>query len=189
MAPPGALIGPVALLVAGLMWLLARNDLVPGADLDVVLPVVLVLGGCVVALSGDGRRWKPNVVRRYVSILWRPPIVITKTAPAKLTITAILSTVTVKLDQADYPYSSRAIEIDITVVGGRVVLALPVGWKVGPGRIHERLLHLEGTLDWTTPVISSDEVVPDDIVGGPAVVVNVMGLLGAVALPVRPAVE
>jgi hypothetical protein len=146
--------------------------------------VILVLGGFYVALSDNGRRWKPNVICRYFSVLCRRRIDIAGTAPAKLAVTAFLGTMTVNLDQADYPHYSRAVEIDLTVVGGRVVLELPRSWKVGPGRIHERGLHLDGTLDWTEAVISANDV-PDDAI--PAVVINVLGLLGAVALPVRPA--
>lgn len=185
LAPPGTLIGPGVLLVAGIVWIVVRNDLVSGVDLDTVLPAVLVLGGFAVALSDDRRRWKPDMVRRCVSVLWSRRVDIDGTAPAKLAVTAILGTVTVNLGQADYPHASRAIEIDLTVVGGRVVLEeLPVGWKVGPGRIHERALRLDGTFDWTESVTSPDHVTDD---AGPAVVVNVLGLLGAVALPVRPA--
>lgn len=183
LAPRGTLIGPAVMLVAGIVWLLVRNKVVAGRDLDAALPVMLVLGGFYVALSDKGRRWKPDVVRRYVSFLWRRDVDIAGIAPAKLVVTALLGTVTVDLGQAAPP-APQVIEIDLTVVGGRVVLELPIGWKVVPGRIHERGVHLDGTLDCTESVISADDVSDD---ARPAVVINVLGLLGAVALPVRPA--
>jgi hypothetical protein len=187
LAPPAALTGPTVLLLAGGGWLLIRNDLVPRVDLGSVFAVLLVLGGFAVALSGGQRRWRPDLIRRHLVVVWRSEIKIEGRAPAKLAVTAVLGTMTVTFDEAvDFPSSVTAMEIDVSVFGGRVVIKPPASWKVGPGRIVERAMSLEGTLDWVTPALSPSHI-PEEFDGELAVLVNVVGLLGAVALPVRPA--
>jgi len=187
LAPPAALIGPAVLLLVGTGWLLIRNHLVPSVDLGSVFTVLLVLGGFAVALSGDRRRWRPDLVRRHLAVIWRPEIKIEGPAPAKLAVTAVLGTMTVVFDEAaDFPPGVTAMETDVSVFGGRVVIKPPASWKVGPGRIVERAMRLDGTLDWVTPVLSPNHI-PEELDGQHVVVVNVVGLLGAVALPVRPA--
>jgi hypothetical protein len=51
-----------------------------------------------------------------------------------------------------------AMEIDVSVFGGRVVIKPPVSWKVGPGRIAERAMRLDGTLDWVNPALSPSHI-------------------------------
>lgn len=187
LAPPAALTGPAVLLLGGGSWLLIRNDLVPRVDLGSVFAVLLVLGGFTVALSGGRRRWRPDLIRRHLAVIWRREIRIEGRAPVKLAVTAVLGTMTVTFDEAaKFPLEVPAMEIDVSVFGGRVVITPPASWKVGPGRIIERAMSLEGTLDWANPALSSSDI-PEEFSGELVVLVNVVGLLGAVALPVRPA--
>lgn len=186
MAPAGALAGPAVLLVVGAGWLALRHGLAPGLDAPTVLGAALILGGCAMALSDPGSRWRPGLTRRHLTILWRRRLTIEGPAPARLGITAVLGDVIVELTRADFPGGVHALEIDVTVLGGRVEITLPPTWKVGPGRIVERALRLDGELDWVTPVLSPDGLSAELRAGLP-VVVNVVGFLGAVALPERPA--
>lgn len=189
LAPPAALTGPAVLLIVGGGWLLIRNDLVPRVDLSSVFAVLLVLGGFAVALSGGQRRWQPDLIRRHLAVIWRREIRIEGRAPAKLAVTAILGTMTVTFDEAaDFPLNVAAMEIDVSVFGGRVVIKPPASWKVGPGRIVERAMRLDGTLDWVNPALSPEHI-PEEFDGQLVALVNVVGLLGAVALPVRPAAQ
>jgi hypothetical protein len=100
---------------------------------------------------------------------------------------AVLGTMTVTFDETvDFPVGVNAMEIDVFVFGGRVVIKPPTSWKVGPGRIIERAMRLDGTLDWVTPALSPSHI-PTEFDDQLVVLVNVVGLLGAVAVPVRPA--
>lgn len=183
LAPPWALVGPAVLLLVGTGWLILRNDLLPLADPNAVFGVVLVVVGCAVALSERRPRWRPGLVRRCIAVLGRRRLTITGDAPARLAVTAILGSVTVDLREAGFPGGFTAVEVDLTVLAGRVDLLLSPRWRVGPGRIVERALHLEGTLDWLTPVVSVADL-PSGFHPN-AVVINLTGFLGSVSLPQR----
>jgi hypothetical protein len=189
-APAAAFAAPALLLAAGAGWLVIRADLVPDVDVPAVLGATLIVAGCALALSRRRPRWRPDFARRHRSFFWRRrPIEVTGTAPAHLVLTALFGEIVVDLTNAEYPAGGAdALEIDVTAILGHVDIRLNPNWQVGPGRIIERAVHLRGTLDWVAPdVLLSARGLPAAITARQPVVVNVVGLLGAVTLPLRPA--
>ncbi len=188
LAPPGVLIGPAVLVAAGIGWLLVRYEVVVGADLPAALPVALVVGGFFVALTGRNERWRPNAVCRYLALLWRREFRVKGTAPAKLAVVAVLAPIVIDLTAAEFPGERDAVEVDVSVFAGRVELRLPAGWKSAVGRIHSRGVQFDGHLDVATPVSAPPELARAGV-DGPVVLVNVLGLAGAVALRSHPTPE
>ena len=185
-APPAALIGPGLVLLAGAGWLVARSGLVPSASLADIAAGFVILGGCLLALIGRQRRWNSDLVQRHVSVLWgRYPI--SGRSPSKLAVTALLGSVTIVIDDdVEFPPAVNAVEIDLIVFLSHVEIRLPREWIVVPGRFLERGLRLEGVVEPVAPVLSQDSI-PSNLDGRKLVIVNVVGLLGGVSLPSRPA--
>lgn len=193
-APRGVLAGPAMLLLAGGGWLLWRYGQVQRVDVSAVLAGVLVVGGFVVALGGEGRSSRPDTVRRCSALLLSPrPVELTGTAPAKVSARAVLASLVINLREVRPSGSFPVMELDITVLGGRVEVVVPAGRSVQVGRIHARRVRFaEAGGSQTRSLRIDDEVEMTIPLHDPArqrsdgedekVLLNVLGLAGEVVL-------
>lgn len=189
LAPRGVLAWPLVLIIGGAVGLAVQFGVLTAGMLNGVGPALLVAGGVVVAMSRRSR--EPTlaaIVARHCSVFMPiKPIDVHGVAPHKFILRCILGGIRLNLTKARYPPSADRITIDITLLGGWVVLHVPHGWPVHAGRVDlARGTQFVGNLNARLPVhdVSSKEDEPN------LVVLNVQGLSGRMTIsrdhPVDP---
>lgn len=179
-APAGTLLGPLLLVLAGLLWLLARRGSFHNGifDLDRVLPLTLVMAGIVMSLSRRFTYMVATGIVRINTVLIPVKRPLSGQPPRRLSVGAILAPVTVDLTYTTLPDSG--MEIDLTIVSGRITLVLPREWPpLVPGRLaHAHGLRLEGNLDAEERSKNAEERATE-------LVLSIIGLGGAVQIERR----
>jgi hypothetical protein len=180
MAPRGVLVGPAVLATSGAVWLIARGSVVGAEAVRQIIPLLLILGGFAVALSGGGREPQHFDVRRFRTILYPCEFILSGKTPRKISVLSFLFPATLDLSRVTAPVES-VVEVDVTTLAGRVVIVLPSTWAAVAGRIYASGVRFEGVLD--TPVVVDDEL----MMAKPTAIINVLGLAGSVFVRSQPA--
>jgi hypothetical protein len=157
---PTGEVATIPLLVGGLA---AAFLLVRYTDIDVgrAVAVAVVIGGFLMV-------WRPN---KFSVVKDRPTakvvrignrstrIAVEGEAPFKLTIIELFGRVTVDFTAAHFPSAVERIYLDLTVVGGTILVIVPrADWTIIPGRIMTgRKVDLKGRVDLLKPVEPDEE--------------------------------
>lgn len=187
--PRGVLAGPLVLIIGGAVGLAVQFGVLTAGMLNGVGPALLVAGGVVVAMS---RRSREPALAAIVARHWSvfvpiKPIRVQGVAPHKFILRCLLGEIQLDLTEAHYPASAHRITVDITLLGGWVVVHVPRGWPVRAGRVDlARGTQFVGYLSSPLPVEEVPEVGDEPNL----VVLNVQGLSGEMTIsrdhPVDP---
>jgi hypothetical protein len=140
-----------------------------------IISLLLILGGFAVALSSGGRELRHFDVRRFRTILYPRDFPLSGKAPRKISVLSFLFPATLDLANATPPVQ-RVVEVDVTILAGRVIIVLPSTWAAVAGRIYASGVRFEGVLDLDMPVDANDKPTTKR----PTVIINVLGLAGSV---------
>lgn len=177
--PRGGLAGPAVLAAAGGAWLLFRADVV-NFDANVrQLAIAVVLIGVLVALTGGGRDRPHFGVQRFSSFLYGREFPVTGRAPSKISVLSVLFPARLDLSRTEHSDTEEIrVEIDVTVLAGRVDIVLPPMWVAETGRI------LSTGVRYNDELVHSALWTPKDGSTGPTrtAMINVIGLGGRVLL-------
>jgi hypothetical protein len=180
--PKGRLAGPLLLVTFGVAGVLVETGVLRWSELREIVPLVTVLGGVLLMVSGNG---EPVPAAGPVHQLrsWIVPVRYrtTQVTPVKLILRCVFGEITVDLAEASFPLGEEAVTVDVTMLGGRVDIAVPHDWHVRAGRVE-----LARKFTFLGPV--SDERPP--VFGEPPsrmIVLNVQGFRGTLAVNQMPA--
>jgi hypothetical protein len=133
--PPGRLAGSALLVVIAIIGLSVRYDAWRSPTAKHALPIVLIVGGTVIAMSR--RRKMPEIdtrIQRYWSPLAIPREKVTA-VPHNLVVRVLPGHGVLDLSQAAYPVTADRVVADLTVMFGSLELVLPNDWQVLAGRV------------------------------------------------------
>lgn len=182
--PRGRLGGPLMLIGLGTLGLFIELGLLRPARLRGVLPLAVAVGGVLLMASRD-KRVVPEQDRvcRLWSWIWRSEYRPTGVAPAKVILRCVLGEIDVDLRKEAFPKGERVVTVDVTLLGGRIDLAVPHGWQVRAGRVElARWVQFCGSVTDARPPSPRDPVQP-------TLVLNVLGLGGVLAVIPEPPPE
>lgn len=184
--PKGRLAGPLLLVTSGIVGVLVETGMLRWSELLEMVPLVTALGGVLLMVSGNGEPTREaEPVHRLRS--WIVPVSYgtTQVTPVKLILRCVFGEITVDLAEAKFPLGEEAVTVDVTMLGGRIDIAVPHDWHVRAGRVD-----LARRFTFLGPV--SDERPP--VSGEPParmIVLNVQGFWGTLEVnqmppPLRP---
>jgi hypothetical protein len=182
--PRGRLGGPLLLLICGAVGVAVQFDIGVTFSARLMAPTALILGGLLLSLSvrfGPDDDNEQNWTR--TSIIWPVHEYLRGRAPARLILRSFLGDVSVDLLECHYPMGENEVTIDITMIGGRLHLVVPLDWHLQPGRVElAKGMKLEGWMTRTSPLARNEDVER-------LVVLNLQGFRGTLRLsqPVPPA--
>jgi len=175
--PRGALVGPVILIVAGLLWFAAEHRMLQ-RSLFTHFPAFILIGvGVGVAMSRRRNISIDTGVERYGAVLFPARRRISGEARRKLIVRAIFALLQLDMSKADFPAGGK-LWLDVTCIMGRIELILPKGWAVQAGRIElAQRITFGGTLTRSdiTPIEAEEKDSDSNLV-----VLNVLGWGGSV---------
>jgi hypothetical protein len=169
-----ALTGPLLVISAGAIWLMARHGYLDAGTFDRnrALPAAIVIAGALIALTPRKENQIDTGNTRILAVLISRECVLQGMAPRRLSVSAILGSIRVDLASAE---KSSGMEIDLNILCGRIIIVLPPDSKpLVAGRLAlARGIRFEGYIDEPLDNVSR--------VNG-RFVINVLGLGGVVQI-------
>jgi hypothetical protein len=179
--PHGRMVGPFLVLAIGVITVAIQWHGLSTALTRTAVPVALILVGLLVALlDRSGRSTPSSLVITATSVVFPRQLRIVNGAdtPSKVILRCVLGSIVVDLTETVYPRQERPVTVDVTIVGGRVELIVPLDWHVRANRIeYGHGINYVGGANF--PQAASAEEL-DDI--DDLVVINVQGWSGVAAL-------
>jgi hypothetical protein len=179
--PRGRLGGPLLVLIVGLVALAFQRGVLKEPITQNVLPVAIVLGGFVIALTartaGDG---VPASVYACTSVILPRVARLWGKAPTKVILRCVLGSIVIDLSEATFHLYDRRVTFDLTMAGGHIEIIIPANWHLRVERIQlAHNIHYEG-------VASDPEGAPPLFTGvRNLAVLNIQGYRGAVTITRR----
>ncbi|WP_405571627.1 hypothetical protein OG317_20535 [Streptomyces sp. NBC_01167] len=177
--PRGLLTAPLALIAGGGLWAAYDLGYLGGTAGSRILPALVIAAGAVVALAGGEGRGHPgrggddDPLRRYRSVLW--PVRVTVAGAPELVKVGVGSYFgDARIDLAGAAFAGEALQVDVTVLFGRVELVLD-----------SRCIVVKGNVE-SSPAVHFAEQVPVHVTPptdtARHIVLNVLGVGGSVAV-------
>ncbi len=181
LAPITAWTGPAVLVLIGLVWLTLRGDLVRGLPQSRIVAVMLIVSGVLVAAIPNRREPQSIIGSRPTTALLFPRTLMVDVPPRRLSVQAILTQVTIDLTSVTEA-GSKVLEVDTCILGGRILLLVPVTWRIEPGRLHATYwMNLSGIVEEPAQQKSGDPT-EGRIPPGRSLELHIVGFGGSVAL-------
>ncbi|MFF5291466.1 hypothetical protein [Paractinoplanes globisporus] len=180
--PSGLRAGPLVLLIGGIVVIALDSGLLRASWFQGVIPPLVLVGGALLVMRPDDQRsTEYEVVRTLRSIMWPVSWQTKDVAPAKLVLLSVLGEIKVDLGAARFPQGEDDLNVDVTLLGGRIEIVVPHGWHVQAGRVElsRRVTFLGAVSDARPP--DADESAERRIV------LNVQGWGGVLTVNQLPA--